>query len=115
MAELHEQEINAASPDELVREMTAWQKKGYLTLVKWTCPKCGDRVTSGEPNVFHAMGYYHDVPGCGALYTGPAYGFSAISVPGMDGAALAAMIQRSYETLPTFEGDLPGLRDGGTS
>lgn len=45
--------------------------------VKWTCPACGERVMSGEPNVFNAGGYVHDDPNCGFHYTGEYWGFMA--------------------------------------
>lgn len=31
---------------------------------KWTCEKCGDRVTLNVPNKMHALGHHED---CGAI------------------------------------------------
>lgn len=63
--------------DELIRRMEA-----VLALhphaevfVKWTCPKCGERVMSGEANTYHSAGYLHE--DCGFLYTGKFFGFMA--------------------------------------
>jgi hypothetical protein len=99
---------DAPTPEALINSMNRMIAAGYLVLVKWTCPKCGERCESGEPNVFHAQGYYHDVPGCGALYEGPRYGFAAILAS--DREMIQKMITDIYGALPEFEGPLPGLR-----
>jgi hypothetical protein len=40
---------DAETPEQLVERMNMMIRQGYLVLVKWTCPKCGERVESGEP------------------------------------------------------------------
>jgi rRNA maturation protein Nop10 len=68
--------------DELMKLMDEQVAKGALTFVKWTCPKCGDRVVADTPNQFHPEGYTHtereDGKRCGHLYTGPKWGLRAI-------------------------------------
>lgn len=48
--------------------------------VKWTCPDCGERVTSDTANTFHAGGYRHE--GCGGFYDGDRFGFMAVFTKG---------------------------------
>lgn len=105
------EEDDASTPEELLAAMNKWIGLGYIVLVKWTCPKCGDRVESGEPNVFHSGGYYHDVPDCGALYTGPRFGFSAMLADPANRPVVKALVEKIYSELPGFEGPLPGLRE----
>jgi predicted RNA-binding Zn-ribbon protein involved in translation (DUF1610 family) len=64
--------------DELIRRMEAILVKhpSAKLFVKWTCPKCGERVTSNEANVVHTGGYRHD--DCGGMYHGDLFGFMAI-------------------------------------
>jgi hypothetical protein len=99
------------SVEALMAGMNDLIRQGYAVFPKWTCPKCGERVTSGEPNVFHSQGYYHDAPGCGALYTGTRYGLMAIAMS--DKEALAKLLVAAYQSQPEFEGDLPGYREKG--
>lgn len=32
--------------------------KGWLVFQKWTCDKCGDRVTANTPNTFTTLGHH---------------------------------------------------------
>lgn len=66
--------------DELLEEMEAVLARypSAKLFVKWTCPKCGERVTSTDANTFHSKGFYHDEDNCGALYTGPYWGYAAM-------------------------------------
>ena len=45
----------AKRADQLIRA-------GATIYQKWTCNKCGDRVTANNPNVFTTLGYHE---GCG--------------------------------------------------
>lgn len=51
---------------------------GVKVYVKWTCPKCAERITSTEPNKFREGGYIHeernDGSYCGFLYTRSTWG-----------------------------------------
>lgn len=98
-----------ATPELLIAAMNKAIAKGFRALVKWTCPKCGKRCTSGEPNRFNTGGYYHDEPGCGHLYTGQRYGLALVG--GSDPAKIDKLIADTYAEFPTFEGPLPGFRD----
>lgn len=102
---------DSATVAELLDGMNQLMAAGYTVFVKWTCPKCGVRVTSGDPNVYHSAGYYHDSPGCGALYTGTHFGIAAVLAT--DKEALAKLLAVAYEAEPSYEGDLPGLREKG--
>lgn len=61
-----------------IRMMDEVAGKGGKAWIKWTCPKCGERVTANEPNTFHTRGYAHeakrDGSPCGAVYTGDMFG-----------------------------------------
>jgi hypothetical protein len=105
------QEGDCETPEELLTAMNKWIGLGYIVLVKWTCPQCGDRVESGEPNVFHSGGYYHDTPGCGALYTGTRFGFAAIQADPAQRPLVRSLVEKVYSEQPGFEGPLPGLRE----
>ena len=48
--------------------------------VKWTCPGCGERVTSTQPNSFHTDGYTHEE--CGVTYTGDMFGMALVTIIG---------------------------------
>lgn len=67
--------------DKLVVEMDKLLAKGYHVWVKWTCPDCGERATSNEPDVVHTGGYLHqekaDGTPCGAWYFGTVFGMRA--------------------------------------
>ncbi len=65
-------EPNDIHKDELLPMMETLIGQGFIVFVKWTCPQCGERVTSMEPNAFHTGGYRHD--DCGFLYTGDMFG-----------------------------------------
>ena len=62
---------------DLIKQMEALLRENphVQLFVKWTCPNCGQRAMSAEPNVFHAQGYVHE--DCGFLYAGDYYGFMA--------------------------------------
>ena len=95
------------SPEELVAAMDKFIAKGFFVLVKWTCPKCKERVTSGVPNVYHSAGYYHDSPGCGFLYQGQRFGLAAIKG---DPTKVPDLIRDSYKAMPEYDGPLPAFR-----
>ena len=79
--------MSDGSRDEIIQEIERTLQKFPLALcyVKWTCPKCRDRVTSDRPNVFNIGGYLHtkreDGSFCGTQYDGDRYGFRLI-LPG---------------------------------
>jgi len=59
-------------------EMLRDLPEGSLWYLKWTCPKCGERVTCNEPKTVYTRGYLHQEKAngepCGALYTGQMFG-----------------------------------------
>src|SRR5260370_28532217 len=62
--------------DELLRLMDEVMAAGAIAVyVKWTCPRCGDRVVADAACSFHPEGYTHttraDGTPCGHLYVGP--------------------------------------------
>lgn len=64
--------------------------KGHIIWVKWTCPRCGDRVTSSTPNTIFAS-YLHTDEKCGFLYKGDEFGLMVAlqtSMPGERNARL---------------------------
>lgn len=67
--------------EKLLEIMNAYMAKGYDVFVKWTCPQCGERAISNEPNCFNTGGYIHEEKAggapCGVLYHGPVYGVLA--------------------------------------
>ena len=65
-------EHNALPTSELLPMMDKLIEQGFNVFVKWTCPNCGERVTSLDANTFHTAGYMHDE--CGHLYTGDEFG-----------------------------------------
>lgn len=93
--------------DELIDGMNRAIVHGFLAYVKWTCPECGQRCASGEPNVFRSAGYYHDEPNCGALYKGPYFGLALVA--STDPRRMTEIIGESYRQLPGYAGRLPGL------
>lgn len=68
--------------DKHIREIMEMVKpileSGGLVYLKWTCPKCGERVTADEANTYHADGYIHTEPYCGYHYKGTQYGFLVV-------------------------------------
>lgn len=66
----------------LLEIMREFMKKGFDVYVKWTCPKCGERVTCPTANSFYPAGFIHeekaDGSACGELYLGPTYGVMAV-------------------------------------
>lgn len=52
--------------------------------LKWTCPGCGKRVTSEQPNAVFKQGMRHNEDGCNTLYTGPLWGLM-VEAPLFDG------------------------------
>jgi hypothetical protein len=51
--------------DEVCAEMDRLIKQGCIVFVKYTCDKCGERVTSNVPNSFAREGYIHEEKGDG--------------------------------------------------
>ena len=41
--------------DKIIRE-----NKGAMVYQKWTCAKCGERVTANNPNIFTTRGYHQE-------------------------------------------------------
>lgn len=78
--------VNDVHKDILIKQMNEVlrTKPNARCFVKWTCTRCGDRVTSNVPNVFNTGGYLHeeresgDV--CGGVYTGNYYGLAILLV-----------------------------------
>ena len=74
MATYNDFEIEEMLPkiDELIRS-------GVLVYLKWTCPKCGERVTANEPNTYRTQGYQHEerLDGiiCGEWYYGTKFNY----------------------------------------
>lgn len=52
--------------------------QGGQAWIKWTCPKCGERVVSDEEGCIHLDGYLHtekaDGSECGGVYEGKLFG-----------------------------------------
>lgn len=52
--------------------------RGDLAWIKWTCPRCGERVTSDNEGSIHLDGYKHtqkkDGTLCGGVYEGNLFG-----------------------------------------
>lgn len=42
--------------DELLKRAQEWIEQGFLVFFKWTCEKCGARLTFPEPNKFYKYG-----------------------------------------------------------
>ena len=63
---------------EIAEQMQRLASDDWLCLIKWTCPKCGDRCQADEWNVIHTKGYLHseraDGSPCGGVYTGEMFG-----------------------------------------
>ena len=71
--------------------MLATLPEGVLWYLKWTCPKCKERVTCNEPMTVYKQGYIHeereDGSPCGELYTGNMFGCFLVMGPSvLDGS-----------------------------
>lgn len=68
---------------ELLPEIDGFIARGATVYIKWTCPKCGERVIADEPNVYNALGYRHterqDGTPCDGLYLGTVFGLAVIA------------------------------------
>ncbi len=68
--------------EQLLPDMEYCAALGALVYLKWTCPKCGERVLADEPNVYNPLGYRHtereDGTQCGATYFGPLFGLAVL-------------------------------------
>ena len=65
----------------LLRDMDEFIGEGWDVYVKWTCPRCGERVMCETPNTFYAGGFRHAVRAdgepCGFVYHGEGgYGYA---------------------------------------
>lgn len=73
-------------PDKPIEDILNLMEKvvaqGGLAYIKWTCPKCGERVTSDQANCFYMQGYKHtekdDGTPCGETYRGTMFGLRAL-------------------------------------
>ena len=56
------------SLEEAAKRADYWLQNnpGATVYQKWTCEKCGDRVSANEPNKFTTMGH-HEKEGCGHI------------------------------------------------
>lgn len=54
---------------------------GAAIILKWSCPKCGERVMSDDENCFHTEGYEHTDNDCGYVYCGRTFGFALVGPP----------------------------------
>ena len=63
---------------EILRMANEVIQNGGQVYLKWTCPKCGDRVTADEANTYHTSGYIHTDKGCGYHYKGEMFGFLVV-------------------------------------
>lgn len=61
---------------EIQRMMNDVRAKGGKSWIKWTCPKCGERCLSTDPDTINLGGYQHDA--CGGVYTGALYGLMVL-------------------------------------
>jgi len=52
--------IKDVSKDEILSQMKKCIDTGWTCFVKWTCEKCGERVTCNTPNAFFTEGYIHE-------------------------------------------------------
>lgn len=72
--------------EQVLKSMDRVIRLGGLAFIKWTCPKCGERVMSDTPNVYNTAGYMHvekaDGSQCGGLYTGEMFNFCAVFARG---------------------------------
>lgn len=64
--------------NELLPEMDRLVARGAIVWLKYTCPKCGDRIVVDEQNTWHPEGYDHtmraDGSTCGGRYIGHLFG-----------------------------------------
>ncbi len=70
---------------------------GLDAYLRWTCPKCQERVLADQPNVYHATGYRHtaraDGTPCGGVYQDRLFGL-AVAVPDMPPEELDERLRR---------------------
>lgn len=66
--------------DKTIEELRGFMEEimnaGGNVWIKWTCPKCGDRVTANEANTVYMQGYKHE--DCGEVYRGDTYGLFVV-------------------------------------
>jgi len=53
-------EYNDLSQRKIIEKMKKFIDQGWLCFIKWTCDKCGERVTCNTPNAFFTEGYTHE-------------------------------------------------------
>lgn len=82
---------------DILPELAEWVQLGAICYIKWTCPKCGERVLSEDPNVFCDRGYLHsekqDGSECGFVYFGDQFGL-AVVIPDLELDKALAMVDR---------------------
>jgi len=68
--------------EKLLPNLQFLAEMGALAYLRWTCPKCGDRVLADTPNVYNALGYTHteraDGTPCRGFYAGPLFGLAVL-------------------------------------
>jgi len=73
---------------DMLPRMNELIQDGCLIYLKWTCPACGERVTSTEANSYQTGGYLHDEKmndePCGATYYGTKFNYVMISSTGTE-------------------------------
>ncbi len=72
--------------DDMLPRMNELIQDGCLVFLKWTCPSCGERVTSNQPNTYQTKGYQHEEKAdgslCGGLYMGTRFNYVMIASTG---------------------------------
>ena len=63
--------------EELLPTIRELIRGGAMVWLKWTCPKCGDRVTANKENTYYTGGYTHE--DCGETYYGTMFGMLVLS------------------------------------
>ena len=58
-------EYKDLSGEKIIELMRKLISRGFVCFVKYTCEKCGERVTCTQPNSFFTNGYTHDETYCG--------------------------------------------------
>ena len=69
--------------DDMLPRMDELIQQGCLVFLKWTCPSCGERVTSNQANAYQTDGYQHEEKAdgslCGGLYMGTRFNYIMMS------------------------------------
>lgn len=68
--------------DEIIKMVESIAEKGGQAYIKWTCPRCGERVTCSDANTIYQKGYGHEEREngtyCGEIYRGDKFGLLVV-------------------------------------